>query len=82
MFLGQVDAELVQDLSGVAVEGAEQRPVAVHHDEAEPGGRRERERETYLSFVLVFGVFHVRPYLLSSASKAVRASVWNLLSQR
>ena len=34
VLLRKVDGELVQDLAGVALEGSEQRTVAVHHDEA------------------------------------------------
>ena len=40
VLLRQVDGELVQDLARVALEGAEQRAVAVHHNESKSGKER------------------------------------------
>lgn len=35
MFFGQVDSELVEDFSRIALQRAEQTAIAIHYDEAE-----------------------------------------------
>ena len=72
VLLGKVHRELVKDVPRVPLQGPEQSPVTVHHNEAKSDKMiRLRGEERWES-----------SDLLSSARSAVRASVWNLLSQR
>ena len=48
VFLGKVHSELVEDVPGVALQGPEQSPVAVHHDETE-SDKLSVKRRTRLS---------------------------------
>ena len=54
VLLGEVDGELVEDVPGVALQGAEQGAVTIHHNETEP-------REEVFTYILT-RILYYSPY--------------------